>query len=277
MIKNAKRWAPGGMKPYALAVLGLATASSIRYALHPILQDKLPFMLFIVSALLVEFYLGLGPALVVVAGGYFIGTYYFVPPYGEFLMPEAWDLVYTVGYFAIVLLGIALIESLQRSKHGARLMRDVAQSRLEMFERGHAVRIQAEEAARFSEKQYQALASNMPQVWYMRRVDGNFEYVNDEFYELTGVAPGSLEENGWLHSIHPDDAKGVQSSWVRIAATGEECRSEFRLRMADGAYRYFTGRLSCVEDKRGKIIKWIGVSHEAALADHALAGTPHHS
>jgi len=261
-IRNAKRWAPGGFGPYAAAAMALAAASSIRFALHPVLDDKLPFMLFIISALLIEFYCGLGPALVVVAGGYLIGTYYFVPPYGMFLPPEVWDLVYTVGYLGIVLLGIGLIELLQRSKYKARLLRDVAQSRLEMLERSHAGRVYAEEAARVSENQYQALASGMSQVCYMRRLDGNFEYVNDEFYALTGFAPGSLEGNDWLKAIHPDDIDGVRSAWARIARSDTEDSSGFRLRMADGSYRHFAGRLSCSEDKHGPIIKWVGAAAE---------------
>jgi PAS domain S-box-containing protein len=263
-IHNAKRWAPGGATPYAVAVLALVAAWALRFALHPIINDNLPFLSFTIAALLVEFYCGLGPALLAMVGGFLLGTYYFVPPYATFLMPEIWDLVYTVGYFAVVLLGIALIESLQRSRYEARLMREVAQSRLDMLERSHAGRVQAEESARQSEIQYQALASGMPQVWYMRRLDGNFEYVNDEFYELTGLVPGSLEGNDWLQAIHPGDIAAVRAAWTRIVQSGEEDASGFRLRMADGTYRRLEGRLSCIEDKRGKIIKWVGALAESA-------------
>ena len=261
-IRNARRWAPAGTRPYAAAAAALGIASGLRFALHPILQDNLSFLTFTIATLLVEFYCGLGPALIVMVGGFLIGTYFFVPPYATLLIPEIWDLVYTVGYFAVVLLGIALIESLQRSRYEARMLREVAQSRLEMLERSHAGRVQAEAAAQHSEEQYQALASSMPHVWYMRRLDGNFEYVNDRFYELTGLAPGSLQGSGWLSVVHPDDAKGVMAAWDSIADTGEECASGFRLRMADGSYRYFAGRLSCIQDKRGKIIKWAGVGSE---------------
>ena len=260
--RNAKRWAPGGARPYAAAAAAVGIASAARFALHPILQDYLPFLTFTIAALLVEFYCGLLPALLAVGGGFLIGTYFFVPPYATFLIPDLWDLVYTVGYFAVVLLGIALIESLQRSRYESRMLREVAQSRLEMLERSHAGRVQAEAAAQRSEEQYEALASSMPHVWYMRRLDGNFEYVNDRFYELTGLAPGTLQGSGWLSVVHPDDAAGVKASWEYIAATGEECASAFRLRMADGSYRQFAGRLSCIQDKRGKIIKWAGAGSE---------------
>lgn len=144
--------------------MALAAAAAIRFALHPVLNENLPFLTFTIAAFLVEFYCGLIPALLAMSGGFLIGTYFFVPPYGMFLMPEIWNLVYTVGYFAVVLLGITLIESLQRSRYEARLLREVARSRLEMLERSHALRVHAEDAARQSEIQYQALASGMPQV-----------------------------------------------------------------------------------------------------------------
>ncbi|MEO7728080.1 MAG: PAS domain-containing protein [Burkholderiales bacterium] len=266
-IRNTKRWAPAGARPYAMAAVALAAAFIVRLAFHPVLEDYLPFLTFTIAALLVEFYCGLLPALLTMTCGFLIGTYFFVPPYGVFLMPEPWDLVYTVGYFAVVLLGVVLIESLQRSRYEARLLREVAQSRLGMLERSHAGRLFAEEAARRSEKQYRALASGMPRIGYMRRLDGNFEYVNDEFYELTGRAPGSLEGSDWLKVIHPDDAPGVQSSWRQIAAAGAQRESGFRLRMTDGSYRHFTGTLSCSEDKRGKIIKWTGSASDAGADD----------
>ena len=141
-----------------------------------------------------------------------------------------------------------------------------------MLERSHAGRLLAEDTARRSAEQYQELATSVAQVWYMRRLDGNFEYVNDEFYRLTGLAPGSLEARGWLDVIHPDDTASVQSSWSHVATTGVECASEFRLRMADGSFRHFSGTLSRIEDKRGKIIKWAGIGRDANAQVEA-AGT----
>jgi PAS domain S-box-containing protein len=261
-IRNVKRWAPGGVRSYAIAVAAIMIAFAVRFALQPVLTDRYAFLFFAIAALLVEFFAGLGPALLVVASGLVIGGYFFVPPFNSLGMPEGFELVVIAFYLVVAMVGIILIESLQRSRYEARLLHEVAQSRLEMLERSHGQRLQAEEAARQSEERFQALASGLPQVWYMRRLDGNFEYVNDQFYQYTGLAPGSLEENGWLKAIHPDDVERVKSEWNRIAETGGEQSSRFRLRMADESYRYFAGQLSCIQDQRGKIIKWAGVSTE---------------
>lgn len=261
-IKNAKRWAPGGITPWAVAIAAIMMAFGIRYALQPVLHGHLPLLTFMIAALLVEFFAGLWPALLVTATGLVIGAYFFVPPFHTLAIPEGPDLVFIVYYLSINFLGIFLIESLQRAKYEARLLKEVALSRLDMLERSNAERLKAEKAAQRSEERFQSLASSMPDVWYMRRLDGNFEYVNDQFYQYTGLEPGSLEGGGWLKAIHPGDVEQVRAAWKRVAETGEGDFSGFRLRMADGSYRRFEGQLSCIEDKRGKIIRWAGASTE---------------
>jgi PAS domain S-box-containing protein len=259
-IKNVKRWAPQGVVPYAVAIAAIAIAFGVRYALHPLLQGHFPFITFLIGAFLIEFFFGLGPSLFVIVIGLAITVYFFIPPFNTLLTPEPMDLIITGGYILIASVGIFLIESLQRSRYEARLLQEIAQSRLEMLQRSEAGRAHAEETARASEERFHAFASGLPQVWYMRRHNGNFEYVNDQFYEYTGLVPGSLESNGWLKAIHPDDIERVKAEWNQVAETGEELSSRFRLRMADDSYRYFTGKFSCVQDKHGKIIKWIGVT-----------------
>lgn len=261
-IRNAKRWAPGGAMPWVVAVGAIVLAFGVRYALHPLLQGHLPLLGFIIAALLVEFYAGLWPALLVTASGIVVGAYFFIPPYHTLAFPEARDLVFITYYFTISFLGIVLIESLQRAKYEARLLKEVAQSCLDMLERSNAERSRAEKAAQRSEARFQSFASSMPHVWYMRRLDGNFEYVNDQFYQYTGLEPGSLEGDGWRRAILPDDIEQVRTTWKRVAAMGAEDSSGFRLRMADGSYRRFEGQISCVTDQHGKIMRWIGAGAE---------------
>lgn len=248
-------------------------AFGMRYALQPLLQRHLPLLTFMIAALLVEFFAGLWPALLVTASGLVIGAYFFVPPVHTLAIPEARDLIFIVYYLSITLLGIVLVESLQRAKYAVQLLNEVALSRLDMLERSHAERSRAEKAAQQSEERFQSLAASMPDVWYMRRLDGNFEYVNDQFYEYTGLAPGSLEGGGWLKVIHPDDAEQVKAAWQRVAETGEEMFSGFRLRMADGSYRRFEGQLSCNKNTRGRIIRWVGASAEAQAPKTATAAS----
>ncbi|MEI6303147.1 MAG: DUF4118 domain-containing protein [Betaproteobacteria bacterium] len=257
-IRNAKRWAPGGWRAYLSALALLSAAFAIRYGLHGLLQSQHAFTLFTASALLVAYYLGLGPALLVAFGGFFLGVYFFVPPYGTFQIPELRDITYVGGYLLICLLGISLIEGLQRSKYALILMRDVLLSRLEMLEHSNAARASFEQMAQKNSERFHSLATDYPHILYMRRVDGEFEYLNQHFYRCSGLAPDSLGPEGWLSAIHPEDIAAVVASCDRVAQSGIEEQMSLRLKTADGPYEQFGGPLSRIEGKHSKDIKWVG-------------------
>jgi PAS domain S-box-containing protein len=271
-LRNAKRWA-AGRGGYLAACLALGFATFVRMVIHPAFESRSPFVTYVVAAFLVTFYFGFGPALLVVSGGLLIGIYYFVPPFGVIVTPEPGDVVIFAGYLIVVLLGIYIIEVLQRSRYELRLLREVAQARLEMLERSQSERALAVEAARRSDIRYHELAAQAREVLYMRRLDGHFEYFNDEFYVLTGLEQGSLDGDIWQRAVHPDDLAGLQNLWRDVAVSGERQASGFRVRGADGSYRWLTGTAQCLEDKRGKIIKWSGVPAEDAAGAPATAAS----
>ncbi len=257
-VRNARRWSPGGWRPYAGALAAVSLAFLIRFELHPVLQSDYPFLLFTVASLLVEFFLGLGPALMVVAIGLLLGTYFFVPPYDSIFVPEPLDIFFVGGYLLIALLAIFLIEDLQRSKYALSLMKDVLQSRLEMLERSNTERTLAERAAQENSERFRSLAASFPQILYMRRVDGEFEYLNEQFYRYTGLAPGALGDAGWMLAMHPEDTAVVTELCDRVGSSGVAEALKFRLRMVDGSYEEFAGPLTRLEGKYGKDIKWVG-------------------
>jgi len=256
-IRNAQRWSPGGWRSF-LAALGLVSgAFVIRYSLHGFLLEQHPFTLFTMTAMLTAFFFGYGPALLVMIGGLLLGVYYFVPPFDTFLVPEFQDLLYVGGYLLISSLSIYLIEGLQRSKYALRLLHDVLASRLEMLERSNVERTLAERAAQENSERFDSLAAGLPQILYMRRVDGEFEYLNEQFYRSTGLTAGALGHDGWLAAVHPDDIRAVNEAFERVAATGINEELRLRLRMAGGPYELFGGPLSRLDGRHGKDIKWV--------------------
>jgi PAS domain S-box-containing protein len=257
-IRNARRWAPGGWRPWAGAGGAVALAFLARYQLHPLLGSQYPYLLFIIAALLVEFFFGLGPAIFAVVTGLLLGVYFFVPPYNSFLIPEPVDVFYVAGFLIINALAITLIEDLQRSKYALGLMRDVLQSRLEMLERSNMEREFAEKQAQEHSERFRLLAASLPQVLYMRRVDGEFEYLNEAFFRYTGLDAGLLGDAGWLAAVHPEDMERAGRACERVARSGNGETMQLRLRMADGRYEQFAGPLSRIEGTHGRDIKWVG-------------------
>ena len=169
------------------------------------------------------------------------------------------DLALVFGYLVISAVGIFIIELLQRSRYELQLLRDVTQSQLEALKRSQKERGVAVEEAKLFEKRYDKLASQKSELLYMRRLDGNFEYINDSFYELTGLPKGSFDFRSWSTILHPEDLNVVTQEWRDITIEGYERGTSFRVRDANGNYKLLVGVLRCVDDSRGRKIKWIGV------------------
>ena len=258
-LQNAKRWASGRRGAYSMAVLALLAACAVRFFLQPVLQDRSVFMTFLIAAFAIEYFFGLCPAAFVVVGGLLLGLYFLMPPDGTFLVPAVADLTGVFGYLVIAIVGISIIESMQRSHDEISSLRESVQSQLEMLQRSQKERSVAIEEAKLTEKRYQTLASQKAELLYMRRHDGIFEYINDPFYELIGLPKGSFDFHSWSTILHPEDLNVVTQEWRDITIEGYERGTSFRVRDANGNYKLLVGVLRCVDDSRGREIKWIGV------------------
>ncbi|PZV10457.1 MAG: PAS domain-containing sensor histidine kinase, partial [Leptolyngbya sp.] len=67
-----------------------------------------------------------------------------------------------------------------------------------------------------------------------------------------------LEGDGWLQAIHPDDHERTRQAWAYATQIKSLFEIEYRLRRADGIYRYFLARGIPILDRDGTIQEWIG-------------------
>lgn len=125
-----------------------------------------------------------------------------------------------------------------------------------------------EAALAASEAGFRTLADTMPQMVWSTRPDGFHDYYNARWYEFTGVTPGSTDGEAWNGMFHPDDQKRAWELWRHSLATGEPYQIEYRLRHADGEYRWTLGRALPIRNEAGEIIRWFGTCtdiHETKL------------
>lgn len=116
----------------------------------------------------------------------------------------------------------------------------------------------AREALRASERQYQFLTEAIPvQVW-TARPDGTLDYVTRRCADYFGKSCEEILGEGWQHVIHPDDLGHALDRWTHSLATGAPYEVEFRLRRADGAFRWHISRALAQTDDSGKIVRWFG-------------------
>ena len=98
----------------------------------------------------------------------------------------------------------------------------------------------------------------MPQMVWSTQPDGIHDYYNARWYEFTGVPAGSTDGEGWNGMFHPEDQARAWERWRHSLATGEPYEIEYRLRRADGEYRWTLGRALPVRDEQGRIERWFG-------------------
>lgn len=116
----------------------------------------------------------------------------------------------------------------------------------------------AEAALRASEVQFQRLTDAMPQIVCMMRADGWLTYFNQMWFDYTGLSMEKSLGQGWTQLIHPDDRARVAQRWEQASESGETWEIQYRLRRADGSYRWMLGRAHPLSEAAAPATKWLG-------------------
>ncbi|HKI35705.1 MAG TPA: PAS domain S-box protein [Gemmataceae bacterium] len=114
----------------------------------------------------------------------------------------------------------------------------------------------AELALRESEERYRTVATAVPGILFSWGPDGAQRYASPYFYEYTGLPRGAVEDRGWTAALHPEDRELLEQHW--LAWDGQPFEAEFRLRGADGIYRWFLGRGVPQRDVYGRVVECFG-------------------
>ncbi|HEX3673970.1 MAG TPA: PAS domain S-box protein [Rhizomicrobium sp.] len=115
----------------------------------------------------------------------------------------------------------------------------------------------AEEALRASEAQFRSFAQAVPNHVWTSPPTGEPDWFNDRAYEYSGLAQGELN---WGLIVHPDDFAHSAERWTAALQTGHTYETEFRLRRADGVYRWHIARALPIRAETGEITRWIGTN-----------------
>lgn len=133
------------------------------------------------------------------------------------------------------------------------------------------------EELRSTEERYRLLANLVPDQVWTADANGGLTYVNDRVLEYFGGAYEDMLADGWTAVVHPDDLPGVLERWQHSLETGEGYTVSFRLRRADGQYRWHIGRALPHRDANGAL-QWFGTNTDVhqlreteAARDVALA------
>ncbi|BDI30574.1 hypothetical protein CCAX7_60080 [Capsulimonas corticalis] len=116
------------------------------------------------------------------------------------------------------------------------------------------------DALRESEQRSRQMIDAIPHVAWITEPDGSVNYYNQRWYEYSGLTQQETQDWSWEAVIHPDDLKRADSVWRTAVESGVDSEVEYRLRHADGLYRWHLGRSQPVKDTAGEIKAWVGTA-----------------
>ncbi len=131
-----------------------------------------------------------------------------------------------------------------------------------VFVQGHDIttqkRLEVEREA-LLERHY-LLTESIPQHVWTANDDGALTSVNVRVLEYFGVTEDAVLGSGWERFVHPDDLPQALERWEEAVTTSREYEVEFRLRRADGTYRWHLARAVATHSAVDVRSKWFGTN-----------------
>jgi diguanylate cyclase (GGDEF)-like protein/PAS domain S-box-containing protein len=123
------------------------------------------------------------------------------------------------------------------------------------------------------EPQRDHLADSMPHVVWSATPDGTIDYANQAIIDYAGLPDVTNIGEEWIGLLHPDDVERTLTVWAESVRTGAVFSAEYRLRRADGSYRWHLAKGMPIRDGQGKISRWYGTTtdiHDMKLAHEQI-------
>jgi PAS domain S-box-containing protein len=92
--------------------------------------------------------------------------------------------------------------------------------------------------------------------------DGRVVTDSPSWRAYTGQSVEEMLGYGWLDAIHPDDRANTDGQRQEAVVGGRLVNVEFRLRRAEGGWRWTNVRAAPLRDSEGRIRKWVGLNFD---------------
>lgn len=129
--------------------------------------------------------------------------------------------------------------------------------------------VTAQAALRDRERELSQLVDMVPGHLWRLTPDGEPVFFNKRMADFLGldVADCDKPDMSRLEAlteaiVHPDEAADMAGALSRCLATGGCFSMTYRLRRADGVYRWMSTRAEPMRDQGGRIVQWYGLCHD---------------
>ncbi len=120
-------------------------------------------------------------------------------------------------------------------------------------------RIRTERALRESEARFRDMADTAPVMIWTSGPDANVDFCNQYTLDFTGRRLEELIQDGWKDVVHPDDLKVKHAACTRTFEAPDGYQVEYRVRRADGEYRWVLDTATPRLLENGEVAGYIGV------------------
>ena len=111
-----------------------------------------------------------------------------------------------------------------------------------------------------SENRFRLVADRAPVILWTARTDTTLDFINAFSVEFSGIPLQQLIDEGWLRLMHPHDVEPSISHYVPAFEARRPFMFEYRLRRADGAFRWMLASGIPKYDAEGNFDGYIGCS-----------------
>lgn len=118
---------------------------------------------------------------------------------------------------------------------------------------------QANAELRRSEERFRSLVAATSAIVWTAPASGKLETVELGWNNFTGQTPQEAYGWGWLQAIHPADRERVEATWCQAVKMQASYQADYRLRRADGQYRWMSARAVPIVEPNGNVREWAGV------------------
>src|SRR5258705_3902796 len=119
------------------------------------------------------------------------------------------------------------------------------------------------------EPQLQATLNLIPAHTWYANASGELTFLNERGSDYLGLPKDhplrfgigtGAEWDSLIPLLHPDDHEETRRVWSTCLRTGSSGQVSFRVRNAQGVYRWFLSRAEPVRTRDGTLLYWIGVN-----------------
>lgn len=107
-----------------------------------------------------------------------------------------------------------------------------------------------------------ALVAVTSTLFWVLSADGQVVEEQPSLQAFTGMGFDRIRGEGWLQTLHPEDRARVQEEWAQHRRLCRPAEIHYRMRRADGEYRYMRARAVPMFDPGQRLLEWVGANED---------------